>query len=953
MADSNKTIKIDVKNNFKQTEQDASGMNAKLKETTKVSKGLGASIKGATSSLFNMQNLMTGFAVGAIVGGISAVTGAFSSLVSTFSGFSQSLSGLQAILGASSSEMEVLSDQAKQLGASTQFTAQEVVGLQTELAKLGFTTKEIQASTEATLNLASSLDVGLSEAAMLAGSTLRAFGLDASETSRVVDVMAKSSSQSALDFSGLQESLKLVAPTSRALGVSLEETTAYLGVLADNGLKGSIAGTGLSKSFIQLTKAGIPLNEALEKVKNSSNQLNTAVELVGVVGAKSLLTLANNAPRIDKLKTSLDGAEGSAKNLAETRLDNLAGDTTKLGSAWEGFLLSIEDGEGMFNGLLRGIVQATTALLNFLTPTKEISEAMEDERTELFLLEAELQNTNTTSERRVEIITDLQEKYPDYLGNLDAETATNKELSEAIAKVNEELVNKIIIQEKQEEIEEQAAETAEEMKDLLEQQSIALENNAKIRKQFADRGVSLATSDEDLDTIGQTRFLLEELEKVYRKNQESIQKNGVTSQNNNQKVGKSIDNLRIRLRELTSAEDSYTKELSKQNALTQEKQKIMDLLGISTSKNNKETEEAVGLEGEMTQETRDLIEIQKELLEQAKEMDGSTESNIRKRNKAIAVINKEIKRLQSLGVSQGKVKKLTQDQIDARLALEERANELSIDFDKKTSNTKLKNLIKAEEERRDLIIKSAEQEYNDKVRANQKRIEQEDAQFLLIANRIKDEAEREKALLQISYNDKFAIAEGNAELEKQLAQDLADELVAIDKKKTDKQIVNEKKLQAQKVSMASDGFGALADLVSAFEAKDEESAKRQFNVNKALQIGQTITATASGIMQQLAVPQDALTGLNFVKAGIVGATGAASLVKIASAKFEGATTGGSGDVPRVSSSGSSAPNINVVGNSGINQIAQLQQEPVQAYVLSGAVTSAQALDRNREFNATI
>ena len=56
MADSNKTIKIDVKNNFKQTEQDASGMNKKLKETTKVSKGLGASIKGATSSLFNMQN---------------------------------------------------------------------------------------------------------------------------------------------------------------------------------------------------------------------------------------------------------------------------------------------------------------------------------------------------------------------------------------------------------------------------------------------------------------------------------------------------------------------------------------------------------------------------------------------------------------------------------------------------------------------------------------------------------------------------------------------------------------------------------------------------------------------------------------------------------------------------------------------------------------------------------
>lgn len=951
MADSNKTIKIDVKNNFKQTEQDASGMNAKLKETTKVSKGLGASIKGATSSLFNMQNLMTGFAVGAIVGGISAVTGAFSSLVSTFSGFSQSLSGLQAILGASSSDMEVLSDQAKQLGASTQFTAQEVVGLQTELAKLGFTTKEIQASTEATLNLASSLDVGLSEAAMLAGSTLRAFGLDASETSRVVDVMAKSSSQSALDFSGLQESLKLVAPTSRALGVSLEETTAFLGVLADNGLKGSIAGTGLSKSFIQLTKAGIPLNEALEKVKNSSNQLNTAVELVGVVGAKSLLTLANNAPRIDKLKTSLDGAEGSAKNLAETRLDNLAGDTTKLGSAWEGFLLSIEDGEGMFNGLLRGIVQATTALLNFLTPTKEISEAMEDERTELFLLESELNRTNTTQERRTEIITTLQDKYPDYLGNLDAETVSNEELSKAINEVNKSLVNKIILQEKEEEILEQAEETASAVKDRIEEENLALDDMARIRKKLSDEGRTFAKVQGTITE--QTTGLINELQKEFNKNVE-LRQQGKKTLSDNRLIGRSIDNLRLRRRKLFKVNRIVNEEEAKGNALYSEKDAIMQRLGISTEKASEGSEDlADGLDGE-AEALEGVIELKKKEIEVAQEAVNTSDlKTLPAKNRELKQLQEELKALQSLGVEKSKGKKLTQDQIDARLALEERANELSIEFDKKTSNTKLKNLIKAEEKRRDELIKSAEQEYNDRVRANQKRIDQEDAQFLLIANRIKDEAEREKALLQISYNEKFAIAEGNAELEKQLAQDLADELVAIDKKKTDKQIVNEKKLQAQKVSMASDGFGALADLVSAFEAKDEESAKRQFNVNKALQIGQTITATASGIMQQLAVPQDALTGLNFVKAGIVGATGAASLVKIASAKFEGATTGGSGDVPSVASGGSSAPNINVVGNSGINQIAQLQQEPVQAYVLSGAVTSAQALDRNREFNATI
>ena len=113
--------------------------------------------------------------------------------------------------------------------------------LQTEFAKLGFSTKEILASTKATLDLAASLDVGLGEAASIAGSTLRAFGLEAEETQRVVDVMSSSTSKSALDYESLRESLKLVAPTSRAMNVSIEETTALLATLADNGLKGSIA----------------------------------------------------------------------------------------------------------------------------------------------------------------------------------------------------------------------------------------------------------------------------------------------------------------------------------------------------------------------------------------------------------------------------------------------------------------------------------------------------------------------------------------------------------------------------------------------------------------------------------------------------------------------------------------------------------------------------------------
>lgn len=101
---------------------------------------------------------------------------------------------------------------------------------------------------------------------------------------------------------------------------------------------------------------------------------------MGVVGAKSLLNLASKSKDIDRLTDSFENSAGAAKEMAEVRLDNLAGDTTKLGSAWEGFLLSIEDGEGRFNGIMRSIVKATTSLLNFITPTQDLTKALKDEK---------------------------------------------------------------------------------------------------------------------------------------------------------------------------------------------------------------------------------------------------------------------------------------------------------------------------------------------------------------------------------------------------------------------------------------------------------------------------------------------------------------------------------------------------------------------------------------------
>ena len=148
------------------------------------------------------------------------------------------------------------------------------------------------------------------------------------------------------------------------------------------------------------------------------------------------------------------------------------------------------------------------------------------------------------------------------------------------------------------------------------------------------------------------------------------------------------------------------------------------------------------------------------------------------------------------------------------------------------------------------------------------------------------------------------------------------------------------------LQIASDALGVLMSFNELYDEEDEAAAKKAFDRNKKLQIGQAVINTAQGVMAQLAVPQDALTGANFAKAAIVAATGAAQIAKIRSTEFEFAgdssvDTGGL-------SAPSTSPQFNIVGASGQNAILEsLQANPMRAYVVGSDVTSQQELDRNR------
>jgi hypothetical protein len=270
--------------------------------------------------------------------------------------YEQAQANLASVLGVTIDKTEKLSKQQQELGSTTTFTAAQVAELQTELAKLGFTEAEIIKMTESTLALAEASGTDLATAASVTGSTLRGFGLDAGETARVVDVMAKSFSSSSLDMEKFKTAMAAVAPVAKNMGFSVEETTSLIGTLTDQGIDASTAGTGLRNVMLDAQKAGLTFQEALDKINNSSDKTSTSFELFGKRGATLGVILAENQEVTAGLTEKLNNADGAAQKMADTQRNTLGGSLKLLRSAWEGFILELNEGSGA-GEKLRWVIQ--------------------------------------------------------------------------------------------------------------------------------------------------------------------------------------------------------------------------------------------------------------------------------------------------------------------------------------------------------------------------------------------------------------------------------------------------------------------------------------------------------------------------------------------------------------------------------------------------------------------
>ena len=161
------------------------------------------------------------------------------------------------------------------------------------------------------------------------------------------------------------------------------------------------------------------------------------------------------------------------------------------------------------------------------------------------------------------------------------------------------------------------------------------------------------------------------------------------------------------------------------------------------------------------------------------------------------------------------------------------------------------------------------------------------------------------------------------------------------------------------IEAAQSTLSTISSLTELFGKKNEKAAKKAFQINKAAQIANatidTYKSATSAYGSQLVVGDPTSPIRASIAAGIAIAAGLVNVAKIASQKFEGGGSSGGGSAPSSGGGGGSmqAPNFNVIGSSGVNQLAQIQQQPTRAYVVSGDVANVLSLERNRLQNATL
>lgn len=296
---------------------------------------------------------------------VSAALGAMAGYaVKVGSDFEAGMSEVAAISGATGDELDALTAKAKEMGASTKFSATESAEALKYMAMAGWDTQSMLDGLPGIMNLAAASGEELGAVSDIVTDALTAFGLSASDAGHFADVLAKASSSSNTNVSMMGATFKYAAPLAGALGYSIEDCAQAIGLMANAGIKGEQAGTSframltrlasptddvaaaMSQLGISLTDAQgnmLPLSDVLGQLREGFAGLDEqqkaamASTIAGQEAMSGLLAIVNAAPEdYEALAASIADADGAAQSMADTMQDNLQGQITILKSAVEG-----------------------------------------------------------------------------------------------------------------------------------------------------------------------------------------------------------------------------------------------------------------------------------------------------------------------------------------------------------------------------------------------------------------------------------------------------------------------------------------------------------------------------------------------------------------------------------------------------------------------------------------
>lgn len=290
----------------------------------------------ATKAFQKVQQLLT-----------EAIVGSFKAAVD----FEAQLAQLQAVTGINNKELKRLEKSILDVAGSTKFTSEEIVLLQTELGKLGFSVDEIADSTLAVAETAQALGEKVAPVAQKIGQILNQYNLQASETVNISDTLVSTINSSALSFEGFGTALQYIGPLGAEVGTTFRETSTAMAILADNGFTASRIGTGLRGILTELSSTGKDLITVVKELAEEEISLSEAVELVGKRNAAQLISLIDNVDVLSDLENKYYSV-GAAAIASAQQVDTYAGNLDLLKSAFN--RVQIEFGNFLkYTGLLK------------------------------------------------------------------------------------------------------------------------------------------------------------------------------------------------------------------------------------------------------------------------------------------------------------------------------------------------------------------------------------------------------------------------------------------------------------------------------------------------------------------------------------------------------------------------------------------------------------------------